>query len=90
VERCGDLISISVDHGIKRPYDHIPLGGPNLSKQVRPSEPPIFEYIGRLTDNMNRQPTDHEGHRLRIWPGETFVHNLWDVMFGRDRNREMD
>jgi hypothetical protein len=58
-----------------------------VNEVTKRGDPPIFEYIGPRDDEGNMQPVDREGNRLRIWPGETVVHNLWDVMFGRDRNR---
>jgi hypothetical protein len=89
VKGLGDVVGVSVSHGLKRPSDDVALDRPDLREQICSVKPPIFKYVGHRAGDMNVEPSHNKRHRLRIGPGETVVHNLWDVLWGRDGNCKM-
>src|ERR1700704_6192557 len=87
--KCSrDPIGVSVSHRGKRPRNNVSAHRPDLDKQIGAVEVPIFKYVGRGTDNVNVEPADNEGNRLRIGAGQTVVHSFYAVLFGRDGNAE--
>jgi hypothetical protein len=63
------LIGVSVSHRGTGPRDNVSANRPDLDEQIGTDEVPIFEYVGRGTGNVDVEPTDNEGNRLRIGTG---------------------
>src|SRR5260370_31386283 len=75
-----DPIGVSVSHRGRGPRDNVSAHRPDLDEQIGTVEVPMFKYVGRGTGNMNIEPTDNKGSRLRIVAGETVVHSLYAVL----------
>lgn len=77
----SDVVGITIGYGNSgRPSDDVSPDRPDLNEQIGPSEPPIFEYVGHRTGDMDQESSNNESHRLRIGTRQAVVHNLWEVI----------
>lgn len=85
-EGASSPVSIGIAHGALGPSNSIALDGPNLGEECLSSvgQVPLFKYTGAVTHGMDKKLTDNKGRSLRVWPGKTVAHNLWDIFFGID------